>query len=73
MADFRGGGEEEAFDEVSVKVHQSTHIFKPPWCLSSAFRPIFLHIVGNLSILAHGIIQGWPIQIPSEIQFRERK
>lgn len=32
-----------------------------PWCLLSAFRPIFLHIVGNLSILAHGIIHSWPI------------
>lgn len=54
-------GEKEAFDELSVKVHQSTHIFKTPRCLLSAFRLIFLHIVGNLSILAHGIIHSWPI------------
>lgn len=61
MAGLRGVGEEEAFDELSLKMHQSTDIFKPPWCLLSAFRPIFLHIVGNLSILAHGIVHSWPI------------
>ena len=61
MAGVHGRVEKEAFDELSVKVHQSSHIFKPPRWLFSALRLIFLHIVGNFSILARGIIHSWPI------------
>lgn len=43
MAGLRGGlgGEEEAFDELSVKVHQSTHIFKPPGASCLLSDPFF--------------------------------
>lgn len=41
MAGLRGGREEEAFDELSVKEHQSTHIFKPPGASCLLSDPFF--------------------------------
>lgn len=48
-------------DEAFVKARQPTTNLESPRCLLSAFRPVFLHIVGNFSVLARGIIRSWPI------------
>lgn len=41
VSGLRGGREEEAFDELSVKVLQSTHIFNPPGASCLLSDPFF--------------------------------
>lgn len=74
VAGLRGGEEEEeAFDELSVKPHQSTHIFKSPGASCLLSDPFFstLLVIWAFSPMASFIVG--PFKIPLEIQFGERK